>query len=42
MTKILNVEFPKLICVNSSECVSTERHYLILETRTRPPDSGFI
>jgi hypothetical protein len=30
MTKMLNVEFPKLIYVNSSERVSTVRHYPIL------------
>jgi hypothetical protein len=31
MTKMMNVEFPKLIYVNSTERVNTERHYPILD-----------
>jgi hypothetical protein len=38
VTKMLNVEFPKLIYVNSSEKVYTERHYLRLDKdRTLTP-----
>jgi hypothetical protein len=33
MTKMMNVEFPKLIYVNSSERVSTVRHYPILDKK---------